>query len=161
VGTREEWSTATAEVHRRRAKRKRRGLGLGERRRVGRSDCGGRWVPGDWGVGSGRAVDRIGMAVWDWGRGKFFNGPATCRLFQRAGPCQVHRAEGAAHTRPGRRVGPARARWRSGRVGLVPGQNRVGFRAKRAVRTVWTSITIVREMQSWFLPVSLTRTACS
>jgi hypothetical protein len=47
---------------------------------------------------------------------------------------------GAAHTRPGRRAGPARARWRAGRVGLVPGQNRVGFRAKRVVRTVWTSI---------------------
>jgi hypothetical protein len=72
----------------------------------------------------------------------FCNGPAPCRLFKRAGPCQARRAEGAAHTRPGRRAGPARARWRAGRVGLVPGQNRVGFRAKRAVRTVWTSIPI-------------------
>jgi hypothetical protein len=31
----------------------------------------------------------------------FCNGPASCRLFKRAGPCQARRADGAAHTRPG------------------------------------------------------------
>jgi hypothetical protein len=75
---------------------------------------------GDWGL------DRIGQV----------SGQRRAALFKWAGPGQARRAEGVAHTRPGRRAGPGMVESGSGRVGLVSGQNRVGFRAKRAVRTV-------------------------
>jgi hypothetical protein len=52
----------------------------------------------------------------------------------------ARRATPSAQARPGDRTGPARTRFTTCRAWFVLDQIRVGFRAARQARSIWTSI---------------------
>jgi hypothetical protein len=102
----------------------------------------GEWTSGLLGWGPGELTWGITASAW----AVLANGPPPCRPVARAGPGHSTRASIAAQTRPAQRAVPARARSQPCRAMLGPGQNRAGSRAKRAVRTVWTSILETRDV---------------
>jgi hypothetical protein len=88
------------------------------------------WGMGNWGLGVGgwpiRVMQRVSAHLMELGLRCLqlccqIYGPPSGRPIYRAGPGQSPRAAVSAHTRPGKRAVPARARNQPCRVGFGPG----------------------------------------